>query len=122
MPVATAADRVAQLLEDIRAHDADRYTLVQALRETVLGLDASITEEVKYGGILFSAARPFCGIFSHTKHVSLEFSEGAALPDPHGVLEGQGKGRRHIKLTAVQDIAAKHVAGYLKLALQRAAG
>lgn len=117
----TAADRVAQLLEDLRAHDADRYTLVQTLRGTVLGLDASVTEEVKYGGILFSAARPFCGIFSYAKDVSLEFSEGAALPDPHGVLEGQGKGRRHIKLATVQDIAAKHVAEYMKPALQAAA-
>lgn len=117
----TAAERVAQLLEDIRAHDADRYTLVQALRKTVLGQDAAITEEVKYGGILFSAARPFCGIFSYTKHVSLEFSEGAALPDPHGVLEGQGKGRRHIKLATVQDIAARHVAQYLKPAFKAAA-
>ncbi|MES2613517.1 MAG: DUF1801 domain-containing protein [Pseudomonadota bacterium] len=121
MPAATAADRIEQLLEDIRAHDADRYTLVQALREAVLGLGASVTEEVKYGGILFSAARPFCGIFSYARHVSLELSEGAALPDPHGVLEGQGKGRRHIKLTTVQDIATKHVAEYLRPALQAAA-
>lgn len=117
----TAADRVAQLLEDLRAHDADRYTVVQTLREAVLDLDASVTAEVKYGGILFSATKPFCGIFSYTKHVSLEFSEGAALPDPHGVLEGAGKGRRHIKLAAVQDLATKHVAQYLKLAFKAAA-
>lgn len=117
----SAADRVTRLLEDIRAHDADRFTLVQALREAVLGLDASVTEEVKYGGILFGASKPFCGIFSYAKHVSLEFSEGAALPDPHGVLEGQGKGRRHIKLAAVQDIAARHVAEYLGLAFKAAA-
>lgn len=117
----TTADRVAQLLEDLRAHDADRYALVQTLREAALDIDASVTEEVKYCGILFSAARPFCGIFTYTKHVSLEFSEGAALPDPHGVLEGQGKGRRHIKLATVQDMAAKHVAGYLKHAFQAAA-
>ncbi|EJE48901.1 hypothetical protein PMI14_06664 [Acidovorax sp. CF316] len=117
----SAADRVTQLLEDTRAHDADRFTLVQALREAVLGLDASVTEEVKYGGLLFSATKPFCGIFSYTKHVSLEFSEGAALPDPHGVLEGAGKGRRHIKLIAVQDLTAKHVAQYLKPAFKAAA-
>lgn len=122
MPAATTtANRVAQLLEDIRAHDADRYALVQSLREAVLRMDARITEEVKYGGILFSAARPFCGIFSYTQHVSLEFSEGAALPDPHGVLEGQGKGRRHIKLAMVQDIADKQVTGYLKNAFAAAA-
>lgn len=120
MTAAAAADRVTQLLEDLRAQDADRFALVQALREAVLGLGESVTEEVKYGGLLFSASKPFCGIFSYTRHVSLEFSEGAALPDPHRVLEGQGKGRRHIKLVSVQDIAARHVAQYLKPAFQAA--
>lgn len=114
-------DRVARLLEDIRAHDADRYALVQTLCEAVRGLDATVRQEVKYGGLLFSADKPFCGIFSYTRHVSLEFSEGAALPDPHGVLEGVGKGRRHIKLDSVRDIAARHVAEYLRLAFNAAA-
>ena len=82
------------------------------------GLDSSITEEVKYGGILFSAEKPFCGIFSYAKHVSLEFGAGASLPDKFKVLEGEGKLRRHIKLSSAQDIAEKHVGEYLLLALK----
>lgn len=38
------------------------------------------------------------------------------LPDPHGVLEGGGKLRRHIKLRALQDIADRHVAEYVQAA------
>jgi len=113
--------RINQLLEDIRALDADRFELVQTLRKRILALDDTVSEEVKYGGLLFSAGAPFCGVFAYAKHVSLEFGAGASLPDPHQVLEGAGKLRRHIKLATLQDIADKHVAEYLALALRATA-
>lgn len=83
----------------------------------ILNLTPDIQAEMKYGGILFSTNNPFCGIFSYTKHVSLEFSKGTSLSDPFNVLEGQGKFRRHIKLSAINDISEKHVHEYLILAL-----
>ena len=110
------ADRIAQFLEDARFLGNERYELVQSLRKEVLSLDKSISEQVKYGGILFAGSKPFCGIFSYTKHVSLEFSKGALLPDKHKLLEGEGRLRRHIKLFSQGDIAAKHVSEYLMLA------
>ena len=110
--------RVASLLEDIRRLSEDRFALVQALRQLVLGLDPGVSEEVKYGGLLFSADKPFCGVFAYAKHVSLEFGDGAALPDDHKVLEGEGKMRRHIKLNTMDDIGQKHILHYLTLALR----
>jgi hypothetical protein len=112
------ANRIEKLLDDIRMIDPARFELVQSLRELILGLRASVSEEVKYGGLLFSAGKPFCGVFSYTKHVSLEFGEGASLPDKFKQLEGEGKLRRHIKLLSVQDLSAKHVREYLLLALK----
>lgn len=110
--------RVASWLEDIRRLSEDRFALVRALRQLVLGLDSGVSEEVKYGGLLFSAGKPFCGVFAYAKHVSLEFGDGATLPDEHGVLEGTGKLRRHIKLHALDDVAQKQVAHYMALALR----
>lgn len=115
------ANRIAKLLEDIRRLDSGRFELVQALRKMILGLDSLISEEVKYGGFLFSAETPFCGVFAYAKHVSLEFGAGAALTDKFKVLEGTGKFRRHIKLSSVQDISEKHVREYLVLALAESA-
>lgn len=112
------ANRISKLLEDIRLLDPERFALVQALREIILGLDSSISEEVKYGGFLFSADEAFCGVFSYAKHVSLEFGAGASLPDPFNVLEGKGKLRRHIKLSSAQDISEKHIRDYLVLAFK----
>jgi hypothetical protein len=115
-----SAERIAKLLEDIRLLSDDRFELVQSLRKRVLSLGSPVTEEVKYGGILFSAGKPFCGIFSYANHVSLEFSAGASLLDTHKVLEGDGKLRRHIKLATAQDIERKHVGDYLALAYKAA--
>ena len=114
-------NRISKLLEDICALDPERFELVQALRELILGVSPSVSEEVKYGGILFSAGKPFCGVFSYAKHVSLEFSAGASLQDKCKVLEGEGKLRRHIKLSSLHDISGKHIREYLLLALKASA-
>jgi len=45
----------------------------------------------------------FCGVFPQRDHVRLYFEHGAALPDPRGLLEGQGKQVRHV---TVRDRAA----------------
>ena len=118
----TTSERINTLLEDIRLLDQDRYELVQALRQMILGLNASVSEEVKYGGFFFSSSgKPFCGVFSYAKHVSLEFGAGAALMDEFRVLEGGGKYRRHIKLAHIDEISAKHVDDYLFQAIAASA-
>lgn len=115
-------DRISKFLEDMRLLDPVRFDLVQSLRKIILGFSPSITEEVKYGGMLFSAGQPFCGVFSYAKHVSLEFGAGASLPDKYKVLEGEGKLRRHIKLSSAEDISGKHVREYLSLAIEATFG
>jgi hypothetical protein len=114
------SDRIGQWLQDVRLLSEERYQLVRSLRTMIMALDKSVTEEIKYGGILFGAANHFCGIFSYKQHVTLEFSEGANLSDQHLVLEGQGKFRRHIKLQTEADVKAKHISKYLLLALKAA--
>jgi hypothetical protein len=112
------ARSVQALLEDIRLVSEDRYALVEAVRSLTRKTLRSVEEEVKYGGILFSSGGVlFGGVFAYKQHVSVEFGNGAAIVDPYGHLEGSGKGRRHVKLRAIEDMAAKHLAEYLKLAL-----
>ncbi len=63
-----------------------------------------------------------CGYFVYKNHVSLEFTKGAELHDPDGVLEGKGKYRRHIKLDRESDIAGKSVRSMLVRAFELAGG
>ena len=109
-------ERIEQFLAELRRVDEERFELVSRLRRLVLSVNPRIQEDVKYGGLLFSAGAPFCGIFSYTHHVSLEFSRGAGLPDPHHVLEGEGKHRRHIKLVTRADLFKKNIREYVALA------
>ncbi|MBD9651180.1 DUF1801 domain-containing protein [Ensifer sp. ENS09] len=111
-------DRIQALLREIELDRGDQVAIVTRLREIALSSGPAVTEEVKYGGILFSSAESFCGVFSYAHHVTLEFSRGAALPDPHAALEGSGKLRRHIRLLSPADIDEKHVAQYIEMARQ----
>ncbi|WP_426128131.1 DUF1801 domain-containing protein [Pararhizobium sp. PWRC1-1] len=112
--------KVEAFLQEIRAHRGELFPIVARLRDMVLAAGPSITEEVKYGGLLFSSGQSFCGVFPYKFHVTLEFSQGAALTDPHGLLSGGGKYRRHIKLETVQDIETRRVADYVAQAREAA--
>jgi hypothetical protein len=55
---------------------------------------------------LGDAAFAYVNVF--TSHVNVGFFQGAALPDPAGLLQGSGKFMRHVKLrpgTAINDAA-----------------
>jgi hypothetical protein len=111
---------VDALLDDIRLLGGDQHALVEAVRALVGKTVTPLSEEVKYGGIMFASDVPFCGVFAYKKHVSVEFVLGALIDDSLGHLEGDGKGRRHIKLHALNDIKEKSLAHYIPLALEAA--
>ena len=74
-----------------------------------------------YGGIVFelepgNPKTMVCGHFVYKNHVSIEFTNGNELRDPKGVLEGNGKYRRHIKLTRQGDICEKSVRSMIEQA------
>ena len=109
-------EKVERLLNDLRLRDQDQYELVQAVRRTIYIAVPSASERVMYGGFMFSEAGQFCGVFPYSAHVSVEFGRGCELDDSHGVLEGNGKLRRHIKLSDRTDITTKSLASYVHAA------
>jgi hypothetical protein len=115
-----ATKSVQTLLEDIRLVNETNHAIVEAVRNLVKKTCKPSAEEVKYGGILFACGVQFCGVFAYKEHVTVEFGLGASIKDELGLLEGAGKGRRHLKLKSVQDIQAKKLALYLPLALRAA--
>lgn len=117
MPSARLTDPQAdRLLEDLCLVAPILHDTVQAVRTLVMRLAPGATETVKYGGLLFQAPGPFCGVFAYRQHVSLEFSQGHALRDVDGVLQGTGRLRRHIKLATPADVEAPHVADFIRQA------
>ncbi|NTU52553.1 MAG: DUF1801 domain-containing protein [Chlorobiaceae bacterium] len=109
-------EKVDRLLHELEVTNPERYELVQAVRQAVYRVVPDASERVMYGGFMFSGAQPFCGLFAYKEHVSVEFGRGCDLEDPHRVLEGNGKHRRHIKLHSEADTTAKHLESYLHAA------
>ena len=64
------------------------------LRDAAPGL----REGIKWGAPNWSGNGNVCGLGAFSKHVDLFFFFGARLDDPRGLLEGSGKGMRHVKL------------------------
>jgi hypothetical protein len=117
-----ATKSVQTLVEDIRLISETNYEIVEVVRALVKRTFKSMTEEIKYGGILFSSGVQFCGVFAYKEHVSVEFGSGAKIEDDFGFLEGAGKSRRHVKLKSVADVKGKRLAEYLSLAHRAASG
>lgn len=52
----------------------------------------------------FDSNGPLCCFMVGKEHVTFAFMRGAALPDPEKLLEGTGKGVRHVKLRSIADV------------------
>jgi hypothetical protein len=52
----------------------------------------------------FDSKGPLCCFMAGKEHVTFAFMRGAALPDREKLLEGTGKGVRHVKLRSVVDV------------------
>ncbi|MBY0465004.1 MAG: DUF1801 domain-containing protein [Burkholderiales bacterium] len=116
------SNSVQAFVQDLQLLGGPQFDMVQAVRKLVSELFPGVQEDVKYGGILFTSGVQFAGVFAYQAHVSVEFGQGAKMVDAIGLLEGAGKGRRHLKLRSVDDITAKQLAVYVRLAHQAAGG
>lgn len=107
-----------ELLDALAQKRPTNHAIVLALRELVFANAPAASESVKYGGLHYTHGRPICGIFSHSKHVTLEFSRGAEFHD--GILLGDGAYRRHLKFVTPEDINPEQVGAYIAKARELA--
>ncbi|HTV66032.1 MAG TPA: DUF1801 domain-containing protein [Bryocella sp.] len=116
-----------QLLSYLAAYDPHISSLTLALRELVLEEAPDAIESVVKGYALaigFSfTGRPlkdgFCHVVTYSTHVNLGFNRGAQLPDPNGVLTGDGKSIRHITFQDESDLERPFVRRYLLAAIEQ---
>lgn len=79
----------------------------QALREAVLGAEPGLEQSVKWGNLVFSHGGAHAlAIVIHKDHAHLQVFNGALLRERFPMLEGTGKGLRHLKLRYRQPVDA----------------
>ncbi len=111
--------KVNDFLIDIQSVSADKLEIIESIREIFNAASPALVEGIKYGGLVFNLSNTLVGgIFPYKAHVTIEFSEGATLPDPSGILEGKGKKRRHLKIIEQQDIKRKNTGFFVKEAVK----
>jgi len=105
------------------------HDLILALRARVLAVAPRATEVVTDVGYTVAfrygpgprAAGQFVYVTGFSAHANLGFVEGASLPDPAGVLEGNGIRMRHVKFRTVDEITgATWLEAYIRAALAQA--
>jgi hypothetical protein len=82
-------------------------SVIRALRKFVKRVAPQLQESVKWGnGCWVKGKVPVSYVYSAPDYVQFGFFAGSALKDPKGLLEGQGKFVRHIKVRKSTDIDA----------------
>lgn len=87
-------------------------TLRQIVRETL----PEAREEIKWGRPVYSLRRIVCYLASGPDYVGLGFYRGTDLRDPRGLLEGDGKRLRHLRVRSAAEIRPRLIAGLLRQA------
>ena len=101
--------------------------LALALREMVLEeAPAAVEKLLRVYALVFwysltgKMSDAFCQVVIYTKGVNLMFNRGAELDDPRGVLVGEGKIIRHIKVRQPKDLKNPHLRKFIRAALKHA--
>lgn len=96
--------------------DPARKQSVQALRKLIRKAGPSLEETVKWGMPCYTGKENVCCIMVFRDHVNLGFFKGTSLGDPAGILEGTGKGLRHVKVYKASDIKERPVTALIRQA------
>jgi hypothetical protein len=91
--------------------------IIRALRRFVKRVEPELSEAVKWGnGCWVGRNGPVAYVYSATGYVQFGFFRGFALKDPRGLLEGEGKYVRHIKVRGPSEIDERAFAALLRQA------
>ena len=90
------------------AYENPQKELVQAVRAAILDADPRVAEAIKWKAPTFIYQGNIASFYPKTKsHASLMFHTGASLPDPSGLLAGEGDTSRVARFESLEDLEAK---------------
>jgi len=115
------------LIRELSTFDLSVGELALALREMVLEEAPTAVEKlfrvyalVFWYSLTGRMSDAFVHIVIYPKGVNLMFNRGAELEDPNGVLVGEGKIIRHIKVRRPEDLKNRHLRKFIRAALKHA--
>jgi uncharacterized protein YdhG (YjbR/CyaY superfamily) len=89
----------------------DQRQLARTLRETLVEAEPTLAQSIKWGNLMFThGGRHALGIVVHKDHANLQVFNGIALAERFPMLEGTGRGMRHLRLRYRQPVDQELVA------------
>jgi hypothetical protein len=96
---------------------AQNRAIIGSLRDFVKRVEPGLREAVKWGnGCWVGQEGPVAYVYAATGYVQFGFFRGSSLKDPTGLLKGEGKYVRHIKVHDPSEIDERAFAALLRQA------
>ncbi len=111
-----AARGGASAEEYIAKQKPDQQTILKKLRSIIMKAAPQLSEQIKYGFPWYVEKENVCVIMAAGTWVDLGFYRGTELKDPKELLEGSGKGMRHIKVRTLNEIDSEYFTQLVKQA------
>ena len=90
--------------EYLRRLDPQEKAIVVQLRELINVTAPEAEETIAWGQPWWKLNGWLCTVYTAGGHINFGLSRGAEMDDPGGLLEGTGKGMRHVKIHVMADI------------------
>jgi hypothetical protein len=91
---------------------------INRMRKVVMSAAPKLEERMRWSQVGYLVSnKDVCGIYASSDHVNLSFMRGSTLADPKGLLEGTGKGMRHIKVFRLEDVGEDTLKAYVRAAV-----
>lgn len=112
---------MSEALAYLRNEHAHFFELASWIREAVLEADPDLSERIYTGwrgvGFRHPEAGYVCAIYPRSDWIVLLFEHGASMPDPDGILLGDGKQTRFVRVTAPTSELRAQIVAYVQQAV-----
>ncbi|MCH8903222.1 MAG: DUF1801 domain-containing protein [Bacteroidetes bacterium] len=98
--------------------DGWQSEVVTLVRGIVEGSAPDAAASIKWSQPVFEQNGPFCYVRAFKDHVNFGFWRGAELPDPEGLLQGDGDKMRHIRLSSPDEVESDAFAALVRSAVE----
>ena len=78
----------------------EHQAVVQELDALIRKAAPDLIPSLKWNNLTYHSKRNACAIIDHKQYVNLQVWGGAVFEDPKSLLQGTGKGMRHIRFIA----------------------
>lgn len=108
------------LIEFLETVQPERRAVIRELDAMIRKAAPDLVPSLKWRNLTYQSKRNVCSLINHQQYVNLQVWGGAELEDPSCLLQGTGKGMRHIRFVPGAKINRPAVVAIIKQAAKLA--